>query len=548
MSAPDSSGRSTRRTSARTSSRKRSAAKVIKSEPVTDDQAPSNRRGRKAKSAGGPPPVRASANGSGPDPADGSKGDATVADRTQVDTPDPEAAGAVDVAPSHDVPAKASDNGEVVATADDQAGLEHRDEVAGVEQPDGRADEVSDDTAEADQVDDISESEAARDPVVAEAEAAETEADAVEPMPSDDGEAADDESEPVSAAVAEAGESKKQAGERSPDPIEVANRFAESAPEPASLFVRPDKARASSAVVPEQVAAELPTLAPVDEVTMPGMAAMVPEPDLHLRPAFQQHQYDTVSAFRREGTVGATEPISPSWPGTQPVTEPHAPSGDDGTATASAAPDAEAPSAAAYPAPVPPAPARPVPVPPPPSEVLTNRGTVTPLSPAPTRPPVESPPEPQPSKAAPETQQAPAPGPAPAPTPTRPTQPRRRPRRARLRLSRVDPWSVAKIALLFSIAMAITTLITVSLLWGALNLMGVFTDVGQTVSEVTGSSNGGGVDVETMLSLSRVLKFTTIIVILQAIVLTCLATLAAFLYNASSGLVGGVEITLSEAE
>ena len=69
-----------------------------------------------------------------------------------------------------------------------------------------------------------------------------------------------------------------------------------------------------------------------------------------------------------------------------------------------------------------------------------------------------------------------------------------------------------------------------------------------TVSEVTGSSNGGGVDVETMLSLSRVLKFTTIIVILQAIVLTCLSTLAAFLYNASSGLVGGVEITLTESE
>ena len=63
-----------------------------------------------------------------------------------------------------------------------------------------------------------------------------------------------------------------------------------------------------------------------------------------------------------------------------------------------------------------------------------------------------------------------------------------------------------------------------------------------------GSGNGGGVDVETMFSLSRVLKFTAIIVVLQAIVLTCLSTLAAFLYNASSGLVGGVEITLTESE
>ena len=51
-----------------------------------------------------------------------------------------------------------------------------------------------------------------------------------------------------------------------------------------------------------------------------------------------------------------------------------------------------------------------------------------------------------------------------------------------------------------------------------------------------------------MFSLSRVLKFTAIIVVLQAIVLTCLSTLAAFLYNASSGLIGVVEITLTESE
>jgi len=259
----------------------------------------------------------------------------------------------------------------------------------------------------------------------------------------------------------------------------------------------------------------------------------VPEPDLHLRPAFQQHQYDTVSAFRRDRTVGgATVPIPAGWPDSTAVAEPGTPTTDDSTGPATAAfPDAGS-GAAAYPAH-----ARPVPVPPAASETITNRGaTVTPLSPTPTRP-FETPPG---------TRKTPRP--VPGPTPSRPAQPRRRPRRARLRLSRVDPWSVTKIALLFSIAMAITTLITVSLLWGVLNLMGVFTDVGQTVNEVTGSNNGGGVDVETMLSLSRVLKFTTIIVVLQAIVLTCLATLAAFLYNASSGLVGGVEITLSEAE
>jgi hypothetical protein len=453
-------------------------------------------------SAGGRPPVRASANGSGPDPVDGSKGDATVADSTQVDSPDAEAAGVVDVAPTDGELVGASDNG-AAATADD------RTDDAGVEQPD--------DATEAEQPDDATEADRA--------DADDEHADA------DDAQAAANaDPESVSAATQAHEPEHEWAGDSSPDPIDVANRFAESAPEPASLFVRPGKAPALSAVVPEQLSAELPTLASVDEVTMPEMASMVPEPDLHLRPAFQQHQYDTVSAYRRERSGGEAVPISPNWPQTQPIAEPNVPTSDEGTAT----------SAPAYPAPVPPAPARPVPVPPAAAEPIADRAaTVTPLSPPPTHPPLESPPAPQPPARS---------APAPEPTPSRPAQTRRRPRRARLRLSRVDPWSVAKIAVLFSIAMAITTLITVALLWGVLNLMGVFSDVGVTVSEVTGSSNGGGVDVETMLSLSRVLKITTIIVILQAIVLTCLSTLAAFLYNASSGLVGGVEITLSEAE
>jgi Transmembrane domain of unknown function (DUF3566) len=462
-------------------------------------------------SAGGRPPVRASVNGSGPDPVDGSKGDATVADSTQVHSPDAEAAGVADVAPIDGELVDASDNG-AAATADD------RTDDAGVEQPDDAVDvEQSDDAVDIEQSDDATEADRAG--------ADDDQADA-----DDEHAAANADPGSVSATTQAYEPEHERAGDSSPDPIDVANRFAESAPEPASLFVRPGKEPASSAVVPEQLSAELPTLASVDEVTMPEMASMVPEPDLHLRPAFQQHQYDTVSAFRRERPGGEAVPISPSWPQTQPIAEPNVPTSDEGTAI----------SASAYPAPVPPAPARPVPVPPVAAEPIADRAaTVTPLSPPPTHPPLESPPAPQPP-----ARSAPAPG----PTPSRPAQTRRRPRRARLRLSRVDPWSVAKIAVLFSIAMAITTLITVALLWGVLNLMGVFSDVGVTVSEVTGSSNGGGVDVETMLSLSRVLKFATIIVILQAIVLTCLSTLAAFLYNASSGLVGGVEITLSEAE
>ena len=47
-------------------------------------------------------------------------------------------------------------------------------------------------------------------------------------------------------------------------------------------------------------------------------------------------------------------------------------------------------------------------------------------------------------------------------------------RQARLVLGRVDPWSVMKLSFLLAIALAIVTLVAVSILWSVLDSMGVF--------------------------------------------------------------------------
>ncbi|MFD4756744.1 MULTISPECIES: DUF3566 domain-containing protein [unclassified Streptomyces] len=123
-----------------------------------------------------------------------------------------------------------------------------------------------------------------------------------------------------------------------------------------------------------------------------------------------------------------------------------------------------------------------------------------------------------------------------------------RTRKARLRVAKADPWSVMKVSFLLSIALGICTIVAAAVLWMVMDAMGVFSTVGDTVSEATSSSDGGGFDLESFLSLPRVLMFTSVIAIIDVVLMTALATLGAFIYNLSAGFVGGIELTLAEDE
>ncbi|WP_438487063.1 DUF3566 domain-containing protein [Streptomyces sp. S186] len=123
-----------------------------------------------------------------------------------------------------------------------------------------------------------------------------------------------------------------------------------------------------------------------------------------------------------------------------------------------------------------------------------------------------------------------------------------RTRKARLRVARTDPWSVMKVSFLLSIALGICTVVAVAVLWMVMDAMGVFSTVGKTISEATGSAEGGGFDLQSFLSLPRVLLFTSVIAVIDVVLATALATLGSFIYNLSAGFVGGVELTLAEDE
>lgn len=123
----------------------------------------------------------------------------------------------------------------------------------------------------------------------------------------------------------------------------------------------------------------------------------------------------------------------------------------------------------------------------------------------------------------------------------------RRPRRARLRLTRIDPWSVMKTSFLLAVAFGIVTVVAVAVVWTVLGLAGVWDSVNSTVGGVMGGQSEG-FEVKDYLGTTRVLGFTMLISVVNTVLITAIATLAAFLYNMAAALLGGLELTLAEDE
>ncbi|MDF1604467.1 DUF3566 domain-containing protein [Nocardioides sp. YIM 152315] len=123
---------------------------------------------------------------------------------------------------------------------------------------------------------------------------------------------------------------------------------------------------------------------------------------------------------------------------------------------------------------------------------------------------------------------------------------KRPPRRARLRLTRIDPWSVMKTAFLLAIAFGVVTIVSVFIIWSVLSAAGVWDSINQTVQDVVGGEEASNWDVEKYVGMSRVMGFTMLVAVVDVVLITAIATLGAFLYNMAAALLGGVELTLAE--
>ncbi|MFB9713564.1 MULTISPECIES: DUF3566 domain-containing protein [Arthrobacter] len=123
--------------------------------------------------------------------------------------------------------------------------------------------------------------------------------------------------------------------------------------------------------------------------------------------------------------------------------------------------------------------------------------------------------------------------------------PKAKVRRARLLVSKVDPWSVLKMAFLLSVALGIVTVIAAIVLWTVLDLTGIFNQVDSLLGTLAGSESGG-FELKKVASLGQVASFATIIAVVNVVLLTALSMLSAVLYNISATLVGGIGVTLTD--
>jgi hypothetical protein len=123
--------------------------------------------------------------------------------------------------------------------------------------------------------------------------------------------------------------------------------------------------------------------------------------------------------------------------------------------------------------------------------------------------------------------------------------PKAKVRRARLLVSKVEPWSVLKMAFLLSVALGIVTVVAAIVLWTVLDLTGIFDQVDTLLGTLAGSE-GGGFELKKVASLGQVASFAVIIAVINVVLLTALSMLSAVLYNISATLVGGIGVTLTD--
>ena len=156
----------------------------------------------------------------------------------------------------------------------------------------------------------------------------------------------------------------------------------------------------------------------------------------------------------------------------------------------------------------------------------------------------------------PQPQRKPSPEQRPAQEPAgRPAQPTSRiqvgtkhkgPVRATMQLRRVDPWSALKVSLVLSVAMFFVWMIAVAFLYLVLGGMGVWSKLNSNVGDLLTSASGqtGG----ELVSSGTIFGGAALIGLVNIVLLSAMATVGAFIYNLTTDLVGGVEVTLADRD
>ncbi len=120
------------------------------------------------------------------------------------------------------------------------------------------------------------------------------------------------------------------------------------------------------------------------------------------------------------------------------------------------------------------------------------------------------------------------------------------PVRASMQIRRIDPWSALKVSVVLSVAMFFVWMIAIAFLYLVLGGMGVWSKLNSNVGDLLTSASGsaGG----ELVSSGTIFGGAALIGLVNIVLMTAAATIGAFIYNLTTDLVGGVEVTLADRD
>jgi Transmembrane domain of unknown function (DUF3566) len=121
----------------------------------------------------------------------------------------------------------------------------------------------------------------------------------------------------------------------------------------------------------------------------------------------------------------------------------------------------------------------------------------------------------------------------------------RGPVRASMQIRRIDPWSTLKVSLLLSVALFFVWMIAVAFLYLVLGGMGVWAKLNSNVGDLLNNTSGSSGE---LVSSSTIFGGAVLIGLVNIVLFTAMATIAAFVYNLATDLIGGIEVTLADRD
>ncbi len=121
----------------------------------------------------------------------------------------------------------------------------------------------------------------------------------------------------------------------------------------------------------------------------------------------------------------------------------------------------------------------------------------------------------------------------------------RGPVRASMQIRRIDPWSTLKVSLLLSVALFFVWMIAVAFLYLVLGGMGVWSKLNSNVGDLLNNTSGSTGE---LVSSGTIFGGAVLIGLVNIVLLTAAATIAAFVYNLTTDLIGGIEVTLADRD